>query len=136
MLHRGRLPVDSDLGSGQRQAINECIRLGLAEPGGDLTEKGLSLRDLILRPEVPLQAHTSATRASAAKYGAAEAKRQKKPRSSKPMKPAAPMVCACGHGPREHLSRGEDVPCSACRSEGKACERYHQAKAPKVEAAA
>ncbi len=133
MLARHRLPVEErNLGPGERAAIDECIRLGLAEPDGTLTPAGNELHERIVKPVVPVDA----LRFDPAYAPKPPKAKKAKPKTRKPEPPAAPMVCECGHGPRGHVNeQARDVRCSgdggACR-----CMRYRQAKPAAAEAPA
>jgi hypothetical protein len=103
--------------------------IGLAEPGVArvLTAAGLDLQRRVASPEVPTDRLVTDPR-FAPVY---EPTSKPTPRKERP---AAPMICECGHGPSAHThgdARGLD-PCRECDG---ACERYRNVKPPKPEKA-
>jgi hypothetical protein len=96
-----------------------------------LTPAGESMAAQVADPEVPQMLPEDPE--AFARYAAALIAEDKKDRRKSRAKSAidVPMVCVCGHGPREHLdAAGADVP---CKVPGVECPRYRQAKPPKPE---
>jgi hypothetical protein len=97
----------------------------------NLTPAGDAMAAQIADPEVPQMLPEDP--AAFASYAAGLLAEDKKSRRKTRAKVVAdvPMVCVCGHGPREHLdAAGADVP---CKVPGVTCSGYRQAKPPKPE---
>ncbi len=109
------------------------VSLGLFVAFGspDLTSAGEAMAAQIADPEVPQMLPEDPE--AFAHYAAGLLAEDKKARRKSRAKIAvdAPMVCKCGHGPREHLdAAGADRCCKMC---GVACPGYRQVKPQKPE---